>query len=453
MEKIRRIVECSVKQVGDRTLEILGSTETMDRCEESIAVKGWLLANYRKNPVFQWVHDYRSPPIGKATKVWKDARGLMFNIEFVPADVYEFSELIFQLYLRGFLRAVSVGFMPLKWEDGPGKDTPWNEVATEPRRIYTRQDLLELSGCPVPANPEALVSATAEGLLTAKQLEAFTAFAEIELKEQAIAVAKGLGQPVDTIPTVLSAEDVIEVIGNDFDGEDFSDTGDGDDIRTGTTTGDPTGTDTGTVSGNIDEVEEADPVTKPEETETHIRLEAKGEAGKHTGHETRTISISKDEGIQALYCIPDKVAYTYIFEKAKGWTMAKAKQWMKDHGKVVSEVVERLVAPLVEVGEVDGDPQEPEVGLWPEAKAVSQEEVRDELDYCNSLVVQYGLNKETREVAFDLVREILRFAGDDIPEDIAVEKVEGEGPGFQPDEKAVITETVRETVKGVLGLK
>ena len=65
----------------------------------------------------------------------------------------------------------------------------------------------------------------------------------------------------------------------------------------------------------------------PEETDKYIRIPiAKCDI-------TATITISKDEGIKALYCGKDKKIATYLFEKDKGWTMEKAKKWVKDHKK------------------------------------------------------------------------------------------------------------------------
>jgi len=63
----------------------------------------------------------------------------------------------------------------------------------------------------------------------------------------------------------------------------------------------------------------------PEETDKYIRIPVT------ECDITATIVISKDEGIKALYCGKDKKIATYLFEKDKGWTMTKAKKWVKDH--------------------------------------------------------------------------------------------------------------------------
>lgn len=69
-----------------------------------------------------------------------------------------------------------------------------------------------------------------------------------------------------------------------------------------------------------------EPELKPEETESNIRIPVR------SCDITATITISAKEGIKALYCGKIKKVATYLFAKAKGWTMAKAKAWVKEHG-------------------------------------------------------------------------------------------------------------------------
>lgn len=166
-----------VKEVEgqDRVLQFVGSDETPDRDNDIIEVAGWELANYRKNPVFLWAHDYRFPPIGRAVRVAKEDGKLLFDIEFPPEGVFPFADLVYNLYKGKFLRATSVGFIPKKWEirdDDELKDLPeWQRG-----RRYKRQELLELSAVPVPANPNALINARSLGYVTDDQAEALADF-------------------------------------------------------------------------------------------------------------------------------------------------------------------------------------------------------------------------------------------------------------------------------------
>lgn len=73
----------------------------------------------------------------------------------------------------------------------------------------------------------------------------------------------------------------------------------------------------------------------PEVTEKHIRIPVAD------CEVTATITLSEKDGIKALYCGKVKKIRTYLFERDKGWTMAKAKAWVKAHGD--EAVVDQLV--------------------------------------------------------------------------------------------------------------
>jgi uncharacterized protein len=146
--------EAEVKQVGERVLEFTISTGAVDRDKDTVAPSGWKLDAYRRNPVVLWAHNYQQPPIGKATKVWVAGNALKAQAEFATAEVYPFADTIFQLLKGGFLRAVSVGFEPVKHA--------YN--AQRGGVDYTEQALLEFSIVPVPANAEALMRAAAKGI-------------------------------------------------------------------------------------------------------------------------------------------------------------------------------------------------------------------------------------------------------------------------------------------------
>ncbi|KKL83419.1 hypothetical protein LCGC14_1974920 [marine sediment metagenome] len=183
---IRKVVNTEVKEVSDRVLEFIGSTEAQDRDGEIIRAAGWELKNYKKNPVFMWAHDYRSPPIGKALSVKKGDGQLVLEIKFADAETYEFADTIYRLYKGGFLHAVSVGFMPLEWKDGNSENGEG--------RTYTKQELLELSAVPVPSNPEALQQAVMDGVITAKEFDACTvALDEVTKPKEKEVIVPGKG--------------------------------------------------------------------------------------------------------------------------------------------------------------------------------------------------------------------------------------------------------------------
>lgn len=133
------------------------STAAVDRDNDTISVAGWKLDNYIKNPVVLWAHDGRQPPVGKAESTRIEENALKSTSIFATKDLYPFGYMIGQMYAKGFLNAVSVGFDPVKYAWVEDKERPWGVD-------YIEQHLLEYSCCPVPANPEALVDAKSSGI-------------------------------------------------------------------------------------------------------------------------------------------------------------------------------------------------------------------------------------------------------------------------------------------------
>lgn len=153
-------VKASEEPGQERTLIFTISTPNRDRGNDTIALDGWKLENYRKNPVVLWAHDATSPPIAKSNKIWTESSKLKSEAEFVPADnpaTGRFAEGIFQLYKGGFMAATSVGFQPMKYafRDDPGGG--WGID-------FMEQELLEYSCVPIPANAEALLEGKAAGI-------------------------------------------------------------------------------------------------------------------------------------------------------------------------------------------------------------------------------------------------------------------------------------------------
>jgi hypothetical protein len=157
------------------TLDFVASTATLDRYHEVIEPAGWRLDSYRRNPVFQNAHNYGDIlfTLGKAltTEVRSVAGGqaLCQRIQFAT-DVNPVARIAYGLYKGGFLSAVSVGFIPLRWEDG-GNGSPGAQAAPAPRRRYLEQELLEVSAVAIPANPDALALGLKSGAIAKADLQ------------------------------------------------------------------------------------------------------------------------------------------------------------------------------------------------------------------------------------------------------------------------------------------
>jgi hypothetical protein len=148
-----------------RSLKMIGTDETRDRDGDIVKVAGWMLENYQKNPVFLWAHDYRSVPLAAAQKVIRkrNPASLEFQMRFPTEGLHPFADMILNLYSEGIINASSVGFIPFKWEDLSDEEkqdmSPMAEMWGGKK--FTKQELLELSGCAVPSNPNALQNSLA----------------------------------------------------------------------------------------------------------------------------------------------------------------------------------------------------------------------------------------------------------------------------------------------------
>jgi HK97 family phage prohead protease len=110
-------------------------------------------------------HDVTAPPIGRMVNIFSDGMRLVGDVRFATAATYEFADTIFRLVRDGFLQAGSVGFLPLEFSY---RDRP-------PGVDFHRQELLEFSVVPVPANENALAQACAKGLLGYRDAEKLAA--------------------------------------------------------------------------------------------------------------------------------------------------------------------------------------------------------------------------------------------------------------------------------------
>jgi HK97 family phage prohead protease len=158
---MQRKLATVLRDVGDRTVRFVLSDGTVDRMGDTVAVGGWNLTAYRSNPVVLFAHDSSSPPVGRARRVWTDGTRLLADVEFAPPETYAFADTIYKLVKGGFLKSGSVGFLPVDYEFS---ERPTGGID------YKRQELLEFSIVPVPANSNALIEAQAKGLLSRRDI-------------------------------------------------------------------------------------------------------------------------------------------------------------------------------------------------------------------------------------------------------------------------------------------
>lgn len=142
----------------ERAVRVVITTGAVDRDGDTLNPNGWILKNYRKNPVVLWAHDYRSLPIARNMSIDVEDGRLVAVPKFVEPDLNPLAETVLQMIKRRYLNAASVGFLPHEWKEPTEERGPRRGVD------FTRQELLEYSIVPVPANPEALVEARSVGI-------------------------------------------------------------------------------------------------------------------------------------------------------------------------------------------------------------------------------------------------------------------------------------------------
>ena len=145
---------------GSRTIRWTLSDGSVDRMGDTIDPNGWNLVSYKSNPVVLWSHDASAPPIGRMHGPWVENGSLVGDVEFADRETYGFADDIFRLVQGGFIKAGSVGFLPIKYRFSDDKERPYGVD-------FMQQELLEFSITPVPANANALIQAQAKGLSTA----------------------------------------------------------------------------------------------------------------------------------------------------------------------------------------------------------------------------------------------------------------------------------------------
>lgn len=154
---------------ADYDQDFVCSTNCVDRDDEVIEQDGWMLAAFRSNPVFLAAHQHRlangySPVIGSFASVGIETlpdgrKALAGKVRFADTELGRDYRT---LYHDGHMRAVSVGFMPLK-----SIMRPVDAAAPKgpQRRHLTENELWEVSAVAVPANAEALARLRAAGIV------------------------------------------------------------------------------------------------------------------------------------------------------------------------------------------------------------------------------------------------------------------------------------------------
>ena len=211
MSTIRRTLATTVKVLNAEKglIEYTASDETIDSSREICCADGWNFDKFTKNAPFVNSHDYSTIEnlLGQIIGWRVEDKQLILTAQWAKDIPGTLAEIGWKLTMGGFLKAVSVGFWPMKlaskWDSDPAAykaalkkvgRTETDNVAT----IYLQQDLVELSACILGANPNAVARAYKAGALTDADLETLsvkTRQSEIKAMEAMHAAASRAPSP------------------------------------------------------------------------------------------------------------------------------------------------------------------------------------------------------------------------------------------------------------------
>ena len=146
---LRKQFVSDVEVHDDRSVKFVITTGAADREKDVIDPSGWDVENYLRNPVVLFAHDYDSLPVARTISLEQQGDKLIAVAEFASAELNPMAERVFQMLKQGFLRGASVGFRPVAFTFNDARGGV----------DFAKQELLEFSIVPIPANAQALMAA------------------------------------------------------------------------------------------------------------------------------------------------------------------------------------------------------------------------------------------------------------------------------------------------------
>lgn len=163
VDKRLKLYTTKIKSIdeGNKSIRFRISDDSIDRYGEKVD-QSWNLKNFLKNPIGLWNHKSWGVEPEDVLGQWSDIKteddGTYGTLTF-DTDINPKALTVFQQYVKGTLRCVSVGFIPhtLEFEE----DVP----------VLKDNELLEVSCVPIPANANAVALALKEGSLNRKDAQ------------------------------------------------------------------------------------------------------------------------------------------------------------------------------------------------------------------------------------------------------------------------------------------
>lgn len=163
-------------------VDYVASDESLDSYREVIRADGWRFDRFAKNAPFVDSHDYWTISKLLGAVIGWEIRGrqLVERVQWaIDVPENDLARLGWQMTVKGYLRAVSVGFFPVSWLS---KYSGENEAFAEQlqdlgmgdtdnvQRIFLEQQQIELSSCIIGANGNALAKAMEDGAVSEREV-------------------------------------------------------------------------------------------------------------------------------------------------------------------------------------------------------------------------------------------------------------------------------------------
>ena len=142
---------------ADRAIEAIINSEIVALDGHIVRTAGIDTSDYEVNSQLLFAHDQESLPVGRGTRVWKDATLLRGRFQFATADEYPFADTVYKMIRGQYLQSVSMSWFPIEYRSLKDRKNPDGLE-------FIRSKLLEVSVVPVPSNPQALITARDAGI-------------------------------------------------------------------------------------------------------------------------------------------------------------------------------------------------------------------------------------------------------------------------------------------------
>lgn len=192
MKTLRRTIHPETRVLDTTTglVEYIASDESLDSYNEVVKAAGARFDRFEKNAPFVDSHNYESIDclLGKVVDFRVNNRRVVETVQWavdVPSNLL--AQKGFQMTAAGYLKAVSIGFIPIHYVSRlDSNQTEFNEAKkdlnvpadTEVNAIYLEWQQLELSACVIGANANAVAQiekAYQAGILSDADLNLFSA--------------------------------------------------------------------------------------------------------------------------------------------------------------------------------------------------------------------------------------------------------------------------------------